>query len=288
MLGGSSAINGMVYMRGAPQVYDRWAEAGNVGWDYQSVLPFFIKSERTQEQKYLNDPNHGTTGYLGTSIQVTPQNIADIILNAAEELGYPIGDDEIHNGYFQGLSTIENKERCSSATGYLRKIADRPNLFIATDVMVSRVLINEANMSTYGVEARVGGQMINLLASKEVVLSAGAINSPQILMNSGIGPKEHLEDLGIKVVKDLRVGKNLQDHVSFPWVTAKLGEGALHEVDIQDELYKYYAHKTGEMISTTVLSINGFVNVDDKSNPEPNLQMIHVASFKSKYPFFDI
>ncbi|KOB77647.1 putative ecdysone oxidase [Operophtera brumata] len=218
MLGGSSSDNYMFYVRGNSADYDSWAEQGNEGWEWENVLPYFIKSERLSDKKLLGSNSaelHGTDGYLGVT-HPTWDAETDIFLEAFQENGHELQEDT--NGHEQlGFSTpqvnIEGGIRQSTAFSFIRPIKNRSNLFVLRNAFVTKVVINENKQAT-GVEVKLPNQhVVELTVTKEVIVSAGAINSPQLLMLSGIGPTQHLEDMGIPVMVDSpNVGSNLQDH----------------------------------------------------------------------------
>lgn len=214
-LGGSSAINAMVYVRGHRDDYDQWAALGNTGWSYDEVLPYFKKSEHNER---IDNEYHGQHGPLNVSDLQTDNPLQQTYLQAAEQAGYPLNDD--FNGATQeGLGvyqvTQKNGERWSAARAYLLPhLGQRPNLHVITQASATRILI-ENNRAT-GVEYRQQKKLHTVQARCEVLLSAGAFQSPQILMLSGIGARAELEQHGIKVIKDLPgVGKNLHDHPDF-------------------------------------------------------------------------
>ncbi|XP_063824679.1 ecdysone oxidase-like [Ostrinia nubilalis] len=216
MLGGSSSLNIMYYVRGDPHDYDTWANITNdQSWSYNNILPYFIKSERMETTAILNSPTgifHGANGYLGVS---QPYNIeAKKYLDAIQELGYNTVLDTNGNntlGFMQTQLTIADGIRQSTANAFLSPIKNRPNLYVLKNHLATK--INFENQTAVSVNVNnENGQTITVKASKEIILSGGAINSPQLLMLSGVGPKDHLEDLGINVVSDLPVGENLQDH----------------------------------------------------------------------------
>ena len=215
VLGGSSSINSMVYLRGHPLDYDRWAsDFGLPDWDYAHCLPYFRRSERSERGA---DAWHGDQGPLGVSIGRSPNVLYDAFVEAGPQSGFGRSSDL--NGFQpQGLgrydSTKWNGRRCSAAVAYLHPAARRPNLTIQTGAVVHRVDIagNRASGLTY----THGGQMISVHAAREVILCGGSINSPQMLMLSGIGPADELSAHGIKVRSHLPgVGQNLQDHVDL-------------------------------------------------------------------------
>ncbi|MFT4747845.1 MAG: choline dehydrogenase [Congregibacter sp.] len=212
VLGGSSSINAMCYIRGVPEDYDRWSDMGAKGWDWETVLPYFKKSEK---QQHGESELHGAEGYLSVSDLCHTNPLSDSFVEAAEEIGLSKVTD-FNSADREGLGfyqvTQENGQRCSTAKGYLTPALTRSNLTVLTKALVEKIQINDGVAT--GVKLQLDGQSIELTASKEVLLCAGAINSPQVLMLSGIGPKEHLTEKGIELKADLPgVGQNLQDHL---------------------------------------------------------------------------
>lgn len=217
VMGGTSVINYMVYTRGNRHDYDLWEELGNKGWGYKSVLPYFLKSEDIGIPELMNSSYHSSGGYL--NIQEAPWRtpLAPAFLEAGQELGYEVRDpsSESQLGFSYVQATLRNGTRCSASKAFLRKIRNRPNLHIAKQARVTKVLINSKNNNAFGVQFVKNGRMHIVRAKKEIILSAGVFNSAQLLMLSGVGPRQHLEEMGIPVIKDLKVGYNLQDHVSM-------------------------------------------------------------------------
>ena len=213
-LGGSSSINGLIYVRGQPQDYDAWAQAGNRGWGWRDVLPYFIRSEGNQRGA---SATHGGDGPLACSDIGAKHELIEAIIAGAGELGVPRTDDfnggvQEGAGYYQ-LFTKDGL-RCSSAVGYLRPAKKRPNLAVEVGAHVTRVLFEGAR--AVGVEYRQDGETKRVTAAREVILSAGSLQSPQLLQLSGIGPAALLQQFGIPVVRDLPgVGENLQDHLQL-------------------------------------------------------------------------
>ncbi len=211
-LGGSSSINAMCYIRGDKADYDYWEAQGAKGWNWDSVLPYFKKSEK---QQHGADEFHGDQGLLHVSDLRHKNPLSESFVEAAEEVGHKQVKD-FNGAQREGLGfyqvTQVNGQRCSTAKGYLSSVYDRPNLTVLTHAQVERITF-DGNRAT-GVALKVKGRAVELQAKSEVILSSGAINSPQLLMLSGIGPKQHLQDLGIEVKVDLPgVGQNLQDHL---------------------------------------------------------------------------
>ena len=213
-LGGSSSINGLLYIRGQEQDYDIWRQLGNKGWSWNDVLPYFLKAEN---QERGESEFHGINGPLSVSDQRIKLPILDAFMNAAEEKGIPKVNDfnkgDNHGcGYFQ--VTEKNGLRCSAAVGYLNPIKNRKNLKIETKSHVQK--INFENNKAISVSYWKNKQSFTIKANKEIILSAGSIGSTQILQTSGVGDAQKLSPLGINIVKNLvGVGKNLQDHLMF-------------------------------------------------------------------------
>ena len=212
VLGGSSSINFLLYVRGNPHDYDHWQELGNPGWSYQDVLPYFKKSESQQRgaSKY-----HGVDGELSVTDLISPAVASQRFVDASIAMGYHYNPD--FNGMQQsgaGLYqfTIKNGKRHSAAAAFLVPILKRPNLTTMTGALVTRLLFEGTR--TVGVEYMHEGTLHQVRVNSEVILSAGAFDSPKLLMLSGIGDAEQLQAMGISVVVDLpSVGQNLQDHV---------------------------------------------------------------------------
>ena len=214
VLGGSSSINGLVYIRGNPMDFERWASEGARGWSYRNVLPYFKRAERREEG---GDQYRGAAGKLNTSYGRLTNPLHAAWLAAGSEAGYPQTRDV--NGFQQeGFGrmdmTVGEGRRCSAARAYLKPAMTRPNLEVITHALATRVLFDGRRAT--GVEYTRGGATHRANAAREVILSGGPINSPQLLKLSGVGPAEELRALGIGVVQDLPgVGENLQDHLEF-------------------------------------------------------------------------
>ncbi len=287
VLGGSSAINAMAYVRGSKYDYDNWSKLGNKGWSFRDILPYFIKSEHN-EQFYLVDRGyHGKNGLLNISFAnkyVTP--LAKAFVEAGQEVGIPYNPD--FNGEFQhgtGLCqfTIKNEVRQSTATAFLKPVINRPNLDVMTNTQVKKIVVDQDRAT--GVEIFSGiksSQIIN--ASNEVIVSAGTFNSPQLLLLSGIGDPDELLQHQIQPVKHLAgVGKNLQDHV-FCSVSATSNEESLNSglkpLNQLKNLIKYRFGKNGPL-TMSVLEAMAFVNLDD-ADLRPNFQFHFVPLHAGK------
>jgi choline dehydrogenase len=283
-LGGSSAINYMIYIRGHPADYDGWCAAGNPGWSYRDVLPYFRRSERNL---HFDDHYHGRAGPLAVSSHPAGHPLVARYFAAAAELGIPYNPD--FNGASQDgcgplQATIAAGVRCSAARGYLDPARSRPNLTVLTHAHATRLLFSGTRAT--GVEYLRLGQVEQAAAAAEVILAAGALRSPQLLLLSGVGPAAELEQLGVAVRHDLPgVGKNLQDHlhtrvrcaITEPLTLPPLPESAKAEC-----LREYAAQGTGPFASN-FLEAGAFL----KSRPEaavPDLQHFFLMLLASDYP----
>lgn len=228
VMGGSSVLNYMIASRGGAEDYDRWAKMGNKGWAYKDVLEYFKKLETIDIPELQSDTiYHGTKGPLHISYSSFHTLLAEAFLKAGKELGYPMLDYNGKNmiGFSYLQSTIINGTRMSSNRAYLHPARDRRNLHVTRESMVRKVLIDRHTNRAVGVEFVKHRRIIRVMASKEVILCAGAIGSPQLLMLSGIGPAKHLSKLGINVIRDLPgVGENLMDHIAFGGLTWTVDE----------------------------------------------------------------
>ncbi len=288
VLGGSTSINGMVYMRGLPLDYDGWAQSGLRGWSYQDVLPYFKKSEH-----YEGGANsfHGVNGPLRVSHGRLDNPLFEIYRKAARQAGHRDAKDFASDDY-AGVGrfdfTIARGRRVSTSKAFLSQAPS--NLTIVTRAQATRVIIEKGQAR--GIEARVAGQRQNFLAAREVILCGGTINSPQLLMLSGVGPADHLRALGIDVVCDLPgVGENLQDHL-----LVRVEHRALQDVTIDRlrridraawALIQAAVWGTGPA-STFPLEIGGLYK-SDPSLDEPDLQshfMPGLSSAALRLPYF--
>jgi choline dehydrogenase len=213
VLGGSSSLNGLLYVRGQPEDYDRWRQMGNPGWGWDDVLPLFKRSEGNERG---DDEFHNGSGPLSVSNMRIQRPIVDAWVAAAQAAGYKYnpdynGADQEGVGYFQ--TTTRNGWRCSAAVAFLKPIRDRANLNIITRAMVKKINLDGRKVTGVTYVDRSGAEQ-TITANKEVIISGGAINSPQVLMLSGIGDADQLKENGIDPLVDLPgVGKNLQDHL---------------------------------------------------------------------------
>jgi choline dehydrogenase len=273
VVGGSSSINAMIYIRGHPHDYDTWAELGNEGWSYDDVLPYFERSEHFEPgaEKY-----HGQGGPLNVAEQRSPNELSEAFVDAAVEVGYDRNDD--FNGQRQeGVGhyhvTQKKGQRHSAADGYLKPVLDRPNLTTRTGAQVTRVTF-DGDRAT-GVEFEQGGQRLRAEATGEVVLSAGAVNSPHLLLLSGVGDADHLDEHDIDVQQALPgVGRNLQDHLFAFVVHESTSDVGIDDAESLWNFAKFLALKRGPLTSN-IGEAGGFVRTDPDL-PAPDLQF-HAA-----------
>ena len=283
-LGGSSAINYMIYIRGNRADYDHWASLGNAGWSYEDVLPYFIKSEANQT---FTDCYHGQKGPLAVSSHLQLSPITQRYLSAAQEAGIAYNPDfngEHQDGCGQLQRTIAEGSRCSTARAYLHSVRGRPNLTVISNAQTTKLLFD--NHHVIGVQYLHLGNVEQAYAASEVILSAGAFRSPQLLMLSGLGPAMELEKLGIKVRANLpEVGKNLQDHIHARVrceLTQPLTFAPLPDEDKVAAATAYQATQTGPLASN-FLEAGCFV----KSHPDvpyPDLQLFLFGNLTPEYP----
>lgn len=288
-LGGSSAINAMLYLRGHPSDYDDWAHAGATGWDWASVLPWFLKSEGNCH----TGPHHGRDGPLQVGDQRHPRPISRAFVDAMARLQVPENPD--FNGETQegaGLyqvtqfhSGARKGERCSAAAAYLHPALHRPNLTVLTHTRAELICFDGRRAS--GVIIRRGLVRRAIRAQREVIVAQGAFGSPQLLMLSGVGPVDHLRDHGIAIVQELPgVGRNLQDHLDYtishhslrpdtvgltPRGLLRLGKAALHW------------RKTGEGLFASPMAEGGAFLRSTPDQPRPDLQIHFVVGIVDQH-----
>ncbi len=283
VLGGSSSINAMMYVRGNKWDYDNWAAQGNKGWDYNSILPYFIKAENNET---IKDEFHGQGGPLNVMELSDPSHFNEFFLDACEEQGIPRTNDlngESQVGCRMNQVTQKGGERGSAAKGYVTPNLERPNLTVITNAHVSKIEIE--NDTATGVSFFQGDNVVSVKANKEVIMSAGAFGTPQILQLSGIGPKDELEKLSISVKKDVPgVGSNLQDHISVvPIYRTKfllpskgtLGYSIGGGLDAIKGIFDW-AFKRSGMLTTNFAESAGFYSTDNQV-PAPDIELTFIV-----------
>jgi len=240
VIGGSSSTNAMAYGRGHPDDYDRWAEAGLDGWSYDDVLPYFRKSESWEDGP---SEFRGGDGPLTTRRGGLDDPIVEAWFAAGKRLGYPFSDDSCgaqQEGFAIPQWTVRKGRRCSAAVAYLRPALKRGNLVLVSHAIVDRIVFDGTR--AVGVTYKKNGQTVTVKTSGEIILCAGAINSPPLLQRSGIGAEDELRDIGVEPVSVLPgVGKNLQDHMSVPMEYERKGQGVFQRDLRYDRFLKMLA-----------------------------------------------
>ena len=282
MLGGTSSHNAMVYIRGNRYIFDRWAEAGNEGWEYEDILPLFKKS---QNQERGASEYHGVGGPLNIADQRDTNPLSCAFVDACVENGFTRNDDfngpaQEGVGYYQ--VTQKDGRRCSASTAFLRPAMGRPNLTIETNAMVTRLRFEGTRV--VGVSYTLNGEEKEVDANTEVILSGGAINSPQLLLLSGVGPADQLEALDVPVVVDLPgVGQNLQDHLLVVLNYECTEPISLATANSAAALLEYQHFRKGPL-SSNAAEAGGYV----KTRPDlplPDMQMFFVPTYFMEHGF---
>uniref|UniRef100_A0A6V7K9M6 Glucose-methanol-choline oxidoreductase N-terminal domain-containing protein n=1 Tax=Bracon brevicornis TaxID=1563983 RepID=A0A6V7K9M6_9HYME len=283
-LGGSSVINAMLHVHGNPRDFDSWEEAGNEGWSFEKILPYIKKSENYPPEfiAKFGDANVGKNGQINIrSFNYSDSDFPKIISEAVNEKGIPSLDyvnGEKYIGFGQAYGTVDNGRRVNAAKAYLSPAKNRKNLFVMTSTRADRIVMEGSR--AVGVEVTLpDNKLLELRASKEVIISAGSIATPQLLMLSGIGPREHLNEFNIACIADLPVGKNLQDHLI--WMGIQLSfynESTVVKTpkDLLDDAYLYLMHNKGEFTNSGGIDFMGFINIDDTESKFPNMQFHHI------------
>ncbi|MER8440381.1 GMC family oxidoreductase N-terminal domain-containing protein [Mesorhizobium sp. M1312] len=277
VIGGGSSINAQIYTRGNARDYDAWEkEEGLAGWGYRDVLPYFKRAENNQ--RYAND-FHGDQGPLGVSNPIAPLPICEAYFRAGQEMGIPFNPDfngiaQEGVGYYQ--LTQKDARRSSASVAYLRPIRERKSLTVRTGVLVTRIVVEKGRAVGVEIVDRPGGQPTTLRAEREVIVSSGAIGSPKLLMQSGIGPADHLKSVGVTPVHDLPgVGSNLQDHLDLFVIAECTGD---HTYDNYAKLHRtvwaglqYLLLKKGP-VASSLFETGGFWYADPTA-ASPDIQL---------------
>eukprot|EP01080_Neovahlkampfia_damariscottae_P011123 gene11123-3942_t len=284
VLGGSSSINWMQYVRGNKEDYNSWERLGNKGWDFQSVLPLFKKSENMLDLKLKKSPYHSSEGVWKVKLP-NVHLIVDEVIKAAEEIGYKINEDyngENQLGFSHSQQSIdEMNRRVSGVSSFLKDIMfKRDNLDVVTSAHVSRIHFRDKTAESVSFFKNGNpNDIITVNAKKEIILSAGAIGTPHILMLSGIGPKEELKKLDIEVIEDLPVGKNLQDHPVFN-VERTIQTRTIHREDVEDipAFFEFFTKKKSfsSILTQSICQGTAFINTTGNNLPFPDIQF-HIA-----------
>jgi choline dehydrogenase len=285
VLGGSSSINAMIYIRGNRADFDGWRDAGCEGWGYDDVLPYFLRSEGNQRG---TSEFHNANGPLTVSDQRSPHLISHAFVEAAAQAGLPLNPDfngAEHEGIGLYQATQRSGRRCSAATAFLKPAAARANLSVVTGALATRVVIERGRAAA--VEAIVDGRRQVFRADREIVLAGGAIGTPQLLLLSGIGPADEIRAHGIDVVADVpNVGRNLQDHVvaGASWHTPQPITMVGADKSIK-HIANYLIRRRGPF-SSVVAEAGGFIRTD-RALSAPDIQLLFAPAMFLDHGFTD-
>jgi choline dehydrogenase-like flavoprotein len=279
VLGGSSSVNAMIYLRGQREDYDHWAAQGNPGWSFDEVLPYFRKAEHNERGA---DAWHATGGPLNVMDLRSPNRFGPVFVRAGAEAGYALNPDfnaARQDGVGMYQVTHKNGERFSAAKAYLKPNLTRPNLQVITDARVTRILLDGKRAS--GVELQQGGAKRELQARREVLLCAGALQSPQVLMLSGIGPGAELQKQGIAVAHDLPgVGQHLHDHIDVvqvvdaPHLKDLFGISPVGIWRAIQGIFEWRSRRSG-LLTTNFAEAGGFIRSQpDEATPDLQLHFV--------------
>lgn len=262
----------MMYVRGHAKDYNNWAAMGNTGWSWSEVLPYFIRSENNAEVDRVGNVYHGTGGPLNVERFPWQPPITGNILEAALERGYGLTEDlagDNITGFTVAQTNSKDGVRVSSASAFLRPIRDRANLHVALNATATKILIQR--FKAVGVQYIQNGEMREAKSTREVIVSGGAIDSPKLLLLSGIGPKHHLESANIPVIKDLPgVGENLHNHVSYT-LSYTIDEPNVYDLNWASAV-EYLSFQKGPMSSTGLSQITGVLASRYTTPDHPDLQ----------------
>lgn len=281
-LGGSGSINAMIYIRGHREDYDEWERDGCTGWGYDSLLPYFKRAENNRQH---GAPHHGTDGPWHITDLQSPHPLTLAYLQAAKETGLPfLHDMNAGAGEGAGIHQVNqhNGARHSPADAYLRPALKRPNLTVRTGVQTERILIE--NRRATGVEIRCGNRAETIRCTGDVIVSAGSILSPVLLMNSGIGPADELQKHGIRTVHALPgVGKHLQDHPAVPIIYRSRPRTTLDTEETAGNILRWLFRRSGPMTSN--LAEGGGFFSTEPGLPAPDMQIHFAPAFFTDHGF---
>ncbi|XP_012251307.2 glucose dehydrogenase [FAD, quinone]-like isoform X2 [Athalia rosae] len=277
MVSGTGGLYGMMYARGHPEIYNKWARTGNTGWSYSEIEHYFERAENPAHLHMVSDQPYPRTrngGPLVIDHFRHKPDFSEALLEAAKERGYRT--DSLHEfnqtGFMVAPMMTENGLRGTTSRFYLRPVAHRKNLDVLTNAHVTKILVKKWANTAYGIEyIDKKGKKRTVKCNKEVILTAGAIGSPTILMASGIGPKEHLAELGIPTIKDLPVGKNLHNHVSIG-IKMSIND-TYYETLTLDAVNEFLATRTGPLASTGLTQVTAFLESNYSTAGVPDLQV---------------
>ncbi|XP_069680593.1 glucose dehydrogenase [FAD, quinone]-like [Periplaneta americana] len=292
VMGGSSVINSMIYTRGNRKDFDNWERLGNKGWGYDQILPYYLKHENMTIENLMKDTKyHSTKGELDISYPPHRTSISEAFIAAGMEKGYKTVDynAKSQTGFSFCQTTIRDGGRWSSNRAFLEPARNRKNLTVMKKTLVTKIIIDPYSRRAYGVEYRSYGTVMRAYAGGEVIVSAGSTNTPQLLMLSGIGPKDHLKEHRIPVIQDSKVGYNLQDHVSlinlFFTVNKSVDIHLNRPVNVINNLAQFARERYGEFTVPSGFEALSFVDVDDNDG-FPEIEMFFGGLLLPTIPFY--
>ncbi|XP_050302396.1 glucose dehydrogenase [FAD, quinone]-like [Anthonomus grandis grandis] len=283
-LGGTTVLNYMIYTRGHPEDYDRWGE-DNPGWSYHEVLPYFLKSENCNMDEEKCDSYFHSTGGLLNVEEPYSSELADYFISAGKNMGYKEVDYNTYDilGFSKMQATQKFGRRHTVASAFIKPITDRENLKILEKAKVTKILIDPNEKTAYGVEFTKKGKLYTIKARKEVILCAGVLNSPQLLMLSGVGPEQHLKEIGISpIIQDLPVGQKLYDHIAFAGMIFLINKRI-------EPLSKFYEPRSalswlmrGKGFWTSLGGIEalGYISIKNETRPDIELLLNGIGSLQ--------
>ena len=284
VIGGTSVINAIIYNRGHRDDYDLWESRGNYGWSFKELLPYFKKSEDFRDEVSDRDsPFHGKGGPLTVERAQGPSFLSQLFFEAAEAVGVPLTEDFSGEGQVMGVGlrhqTSIGGKRASSSNSFLAGARNRTNLTILLGVQAQKILLERRRAK--GVLVRRNGRTQRFMAKREVILSAGAVASPQLLMLSGIGPKEHLEEMGISSEVELPVGKNLQCHYGHSepsfLIDKRVAPNPLFSALNPVNFLRYLFQGSGPLRTVAGLEAVGFYRTGLHNETWPDVQVLMVS-----------
>ncbi|XP_055845320.1 glucose dehydrogenase [FAD, quinone] [Episyrphus balteatus] len=284
MLGGTNGMNAMIYARGTRKDFDDWEAWGNPTWGYDDVLKYFQKAENLRSPRTgYTEGDHGKGGPMGLNNFVSDNEFRSTIRAGIEELGYPTVTDFTEGsfvGYMDVLGTQEKGRRITTVHSHILPVKDRSNLHVIRNAQVKKINFDDNKRVTGLTFVHEGTRDYTVNVRKEVVVSAGSIGTPQILMLSGVGPKAHLEEHGIPVVVDSPVGKNLKDHASLPMIFKidKSTASPADQEELVDAMYNLLMGRQSKLLHHEATSFTGFINTTDLKGPNPDIQTTHFFS----------
>ncbi|KAF2881939.1 hypothetical protein ILUMI_24236 [Ignelater luminosus] len=281
-LGGTSSINNLHYMRAIPKDFDNWVSMGNPEWETDNMYFFYERLENYRGTNYY-PLRYGTSGEISLDSFNSEHYIKDMIFEAANRLRYDKLQNRLYLGYIENVGMLEEGTRHNMAKAFLTPIKNRHNFFALKKCYVTKITIPDVReRRAKGIQCLLGNTILNIKAKREVIVSAGAVNTPKLLFLSGIGPAEMLKELNIPIVANLRVGENMQEHLGVP-VFVGLDKNNTEVFDQINELidapYLFMMHRRRPLATTNINDVVGFINTRNEPYEYPNVAIYHYHFF---------